>query len=132
LYEGVNVNWKDEWGGDTALILASEWGRVEAVELLLDRGGLIDCQNDDGSTALMSASSHGIVDYARLFLDNAGVDMSIKDIDSGDTAKDFAVRTGRVDIVCLLDDISNLVCCSKSMRPRRRAHHRRWWRRMEN
>ena len=54
----------------------------------------------------MSASSHGIVDCARLFLDN-GADMSIKVIDGGDTAKDFAVRTGLVDIVRLLDDVSN-------------------------
>jgi ankyrin repeat protein len=109
LDRGIDVNWRDPdyLSDQTALMLASGYGRNEIVKLLLDRGALIDLQNEDGSTALMMASFDGKIECARLLLER-GADTSITDKD-GKTAKDDAQRKRHDDIVQLL----NVVCLFK-------------------
>jgi ankyrin repeat protein len=103
LDDGVDVNWKTK-EGRTALIQAGQYGHVEIVELLLDRGAKINLESDAGRwTSLMGASYYGNRDCARLLLER-GADMSMKDINRM-TANDWAKERGHVEIVQLLDEV---------------------------
>jgi ankyrin repeat protein len=110
LDKGVDVNWKDDEEGDeegdTALTWASEFGHIDIIKLLLDRGALIDLQDNIGGTGLMYASHFGQVECVRFLLER-GADMSIKDTD-GMTARDQAVEQRQVGIVLLLDEVCML------------------------
>jgi ankyrin repeat protein len=105
LDEGVDVNWKDDEDGWTALMCASYQGHVKVVKLLLVRGALIDIQINGGSTALIAASFYGKIECVRLLLER-GADMSLKH-NNGKTAKDAAVKQGYADIVHLLNEVRN-------------------------
>jgi len=58
LDNGADVNGTDKYK-DTALIVASFWGRLDTVQLLLDRGAKVDLVNDEGETALSQAKKEG-------------------------------------------------------------------------
>ena len=74
LDSGANPNIIDRsYNNYTALIYASSRGRVEIVELLLDRGAVPDIRNDQGDTALMIAERRGHNDVARLIRDHIGL-----------------------------------------------------------
>ena len=55
--------------GDTALMIASRDGHLEAVRLLLEAGANEDIADTDGDTALMIASLHGYLEVVRLLLE---------------------------------------------------------------
>jgi hypothetical protein len=54
-----HVDSKDSEQGDTALILASRWKRLEVVRLLLDHRADINARNKIGRTPLMFAARAG-------------------------------------------------------------------------
>ena len=51
--------YKTNYGGFTALMIASEHGYAEAVAKLLEKGANLEKTNYEGFTALMIASLHG-------------------------------------------------------------------------
>lgn len=55
LDQGVDVNCRDSWNNETALIKIVASGRVEIVKLLLERGADINVRGDNGWTALSYA-----------------------------------------------------------------------------
>lgn len=65
--------------GQTALMLAVSHGRQQMVEALLECGGDVNVQDDEGSTALMCASEHGRAEIVKLLLEQPGCDISIVD-----------------------------------------------------
>jgi ankyrin repeat protein len=70
------INNKDN-NGYTALMIASENGHKEVVELLLNKGANINYKNDDGYTALMLASAKGHKNIVELLL-NKGAHIDYK------------------------------------------------------
>ena len=71
---GLHVGHHYEW---TALHSASNFGRVEVVEVLLERGHIASLVDSDGRTPLHLASSNGHVEVVKLLLD-APADMDIQ------------------------------------------------------
>jgi len=59
LNNGAEVNVKSRKKGNTALMLASGWGNVELVQLLLDKGANPAIQNNFGETAAVFAQKRG-------------------------------------------------------------------------
>ncbi len=130
--DGANIEKKDE-DGYTALIKASQRGRVEIVKaliesgakvnekdnydntalmsaecteivkLLLDNGAKVDEKNNNGETALKRASLRGNVEVVKALLD-AGAKVDEKDNKEGDTALIWASLRGDVEVVKSLID----------------------------
>ena len=90
LDSGEDPNTREHYTYRTALMIASEYGHTEIVELLLDRGADINGQDNSGDTALIKKSAHGKGDMAEFLLD-IGADPNIKNI-KGDTALMNAAR----------------------------------------
>jgi len=105
LDRGANINFKNYYYGNTALMIASIYGNLDIVRLLLDRGADldldIDLQNNHGDTALMIASLGGVEDSVLLLL-TANANPNIQNY-NGDTALDIAVGNGDPDIVEILN-----------------------------
>lgn len=94
-----DINNKDV-DGWTALMFASRYGHKDIVELLLERGTVIDEKNNRGSTPLMIASAYGHKDVVKLLLYNkAAVDERNS---GGSTALMYASMNGHKNIVKLL------------------------------
>ena len=85
----VNLNEKDEFGR-TALHLAVESGRSDAVAMLLASGAYIDAQDDRGHTPLLLAVEGGRFQITEI-LSNAGADLSIQD-NAGRSPADLALE----------------------------------------
>lgn len=86
---GAEVDTKTTGGFEaTALMLAANCGRVEAVRLLLRRGAATEIRNNRGQTALMIAAICGENEIVNLLLDS-GADVDARD-DDGETALDQA------------------------------------------
>ena len=96
---GVNVNTKDKYG-TTALINATDNGKIKVVEVLLKHGADIDAKDNSGETALMKAVFWDNTDIARLLLEY-GADVDAKD-NNGETALMKAVLWDNTDIPRLL------------------------------
>ena len=62
----------------TALLLASQLGRVDIVRALLDGGADVNAKRNDGLTALMTASQSGLVDFVQALIAK-GADVNAKD-----------------------------------------------------
>ena len=86
--------------GDTALIVASENGHLDVVQLLCEAGANKDKADDHGFTALMQASVTGHLEVVRLLCE-AGADTD-KANQEGATALMFASDNGHHDVVQLL------------------------------
>jgi ankyrin repeat protein len=116
----------------TALITACTYGRVEASQVLLDKGAEVNAKDADGWTALMWASSVGVVDvllrrganvnarttqgetalmiraYSRYsvqivrLLLDNGADVNAKDSVRGNTALIRACSSGNIEVVRML------------------------------
>ncbi|MFC5399283.1 ankyrin repeat domain-containing protein [Undibacterium jejuense] len=116
--------------GDTALMLASFFGNVEAVKklvaagaevnqpgwaavhyaaasgsvetlnFLLEHAAYIDSESPNKTTPLMMALNFGKYDTAKILIDS-GADISLKN-DAGMTALDFANKSERNDLILLL------------------------------
>jgi hypothetical protein len=64
----------------TPLHLAAMYGRFDVLEMLLDRGALIDAQDDQGRTALHYGAMNNHGDMCR-FLISSGCDHTLRDIE---------------------------------------------------
>lgn len=104
LDEGVNVNEgiANIRGRvfDTPLTKAAQKQSPEIVELLLDKGAMIDAPNTFGLTALMFTVSHGRVENCKVLLE-CGADMSLRDYNY-ESAFSLAVANDRPAVVKLL------------------------------
>ena len=56
------------WKGETALLDASFWGRLEIAEMLIQHGAKVDAKAEKGITPLHDAARMGNVEMARLLL----------------------------------------------------------------
>lgn len=84
--------------GMTALSLASiEYGNLEMIKYLLEKGADINVKNEDGSTALMTASMYGNLEIIKYLIEN-GADINAKDND-GSTALIYASKWGNLETV---------------------------------
>ena len=100
LEAGVNVNYKIENTGGTALMRANWSGHIKVVRLLLEFGAKVDIQDEDGWTALMYASRRVHIELVRLLLEK-GANVNHQDKD-GNTALMWASSKGHVELVRLL------------------------------
>ena len=89
---GANVNARND-KGDTPLVLASNLGWTEGVELLVALGARVDESNRTGETPLIAATHRRDVAMAKALL-KAGADPRRSD-NSGRSALDYAQRDGR-------------------------------------
>ena len=92
-----NIQGKD---GNTALILASMYGKKNIVQLLLQNGSDPNIKNSVGHTALILASRMGHKDIVQLLLQYS-VDPNIKDT-GGNTALKWAEDRGHTEIAAML------------------------------
>lgn len=69
LAEGADIAHTDPFTGDTALIVASRFGHLEVVRILLGKQGYpISHQNKATETALIAASEHGYAQIVKLLI----------------------------------------------------------------
>lgn len=95
------VNLPDE-KGFTPLVLATYLGNREIAKLLIERGADLNYQDPMmGMTALMGVSFKGQAALAQLLLEK-GADAHLK-TKNGETALDFAKKSGVAEIVRLLE-----------------------------
>lgn len=88
-------------GGETALMTAARTGQLEPVKALLARGAVVDAKDSQkGQTALMWAAAEGHVPVVEALL-AAKADFHLR-LASGFTPFLFAVREGRIGVVCTL------------------------------
>lgn len=85
---------------NTPLTMAAQKQSPEIVELLLDKGAMIDVPNTFGLTALMFAVSHSRVENCKVLLER-GADMSLRDYNC-ESAFSLAVANDRLAVVKLL------------------------------
>lgn len=90
--KGANINARDR-NGVTPLVVASNLGFIEGVELLIERKALVDVPNSAGETPLISAVHRRNIPMMRLLL-KAGADPDRAD-NSGRTARDYAAADGK-------------------------------------
>lgn len=89
---GANVNARNN-KGETPLVVASNLGWVEGVELLVSLGARVDEANGTGETPLIAATHRRDAAMARILL-KAGADPRRND-NSGRSALDYAQLDGR-------------------------------------
>jgi ankyrin repeat protein len=88
-YSVVDINSKDSIG-QTALMLAANWGNEKCVELLLNHPGIdVNLQDKWGWTALMNAVDRK-VKVVELLLNHPGIDITLEETESSRTAWDIA------------------------------------------
>ncbi|HMO67325.1 MAG TPA: ankyrin repeat domain-containing protein [Novosphingobium sp.] len=92
IQRGANVNIRDA-RGVTPLVLASNLGFIEGVELLVERQARVDEANDTGETPLISAVHRRNIALVRILL-KAGANPDRAD-NSGRSARDYAELIGR-------------------------------------
>ena len=93
---GVDYNCRNG-KGNTALISASYWNRLDIVEFLVSKAVDLDMTNVDGHTALMEATIAGNLAIVKNLITN-GADITIKNKYPGDTALIFACMKNHTDI----------------------------------
>ena len=86
--------------GDTALMVASENGHRDVVELLVGAGADVNQVDEDGWTALMCASNNGHREVVEALV-GAGADVNLAK-KNGETALMLASQSGRRDVVKVL------------------------------
>lgn len=95
--EDINVCDED---GNTPLISAAYYGKIEILSMLLARNPALDIKNDDGISALHMAVIGGNTEIAGMLI-NAGADKEIKD-DRQRTPLLTAAANLRADIIRML------------------------------
>lgn len=104
IQKGARVDLKDNQG-NTPLMLAARLGNIDAARLLISRGAQINAANGLGETPLIMAVQRRDLAMTRLLL-TQGADPAKRDIASGMSARDYAVRDGRSEAVLkLMDEI---------------------------
>jgi ankyrin repeat protein len=101
LVAGANPRATTRIGGFTALHLASQAGRAEAVPALIKAGAPVDATTATGATALMLAAAAGNADIVAA-LAAAGADLNRTETAHGQTALMFAASLGRTDAAKVL------------------------------
>jgi ankyrin repeat protein len=86
--------------GNTALMLASQYGRLEAVAFLLEKGAAVEAKDSDGTTPLMAATMNDHVDVMKLLLDKGAAISATTN--SGFDALVFATDDKRIDALNFL------------------------------
>lgn len=101
LNSGADINATGE-GGATPLMDAANYGNVQIVEILLNRGAKIDVRSSEGEnyTALLVAAERGHTQVVRSLL-KYKPDLTLRNR-RGETALDLARKEGRTEIVQML------------------------------
>ena len=90
---GINVNYADEIGNETALTLAASRGHIQIVSMLLLVPGIdVNYANNKGNTALMAAAKRGCTQTVSILLATAGIDRNHSNL-LGCTALNMAVNS---------------------------------------
>ena len=106
-YAVLDLTWQNG-NGQTALMWASNQGRTEIAQMLLERPEIdVNLQNSGGSTALMNASFYGHTEIVKLLLKRPEIDVNLQN-ERGMTALMFASEEGRTEIVNLIKSHRNL------------------------
>jgi ankyrin repeat protein len=96
LYAGANVKAMTRLGGFTPILMASETGNAQMIDMLIKAGADAKVATTNGTTPLMLAAVSGRADAVKLLLD-AGVDPNATESARGETALMFAANYNRVD-----------------------------------
>ena len=100
LNKGADVNKGRTNDGITALMTASQSGKIDSVQIMLEKSADVNVQSADGNTALLFAASEGHREIVDLLI-KGGADVNIKRSD-GFTALMFAAQEGYADIAKIL------------------------------
>ena len=100
--KGARIDLKDGQG-NTPLMLAARVGNLDAARLLIARGAQINAANGLGETPLIMSVQRRDIAMTRLLL-TQGADAAKRDIASGMSARDYAVRDGRSEAIIKLMD----------------------------
>ena len=95
---GVEVSYKREWDGYTALIEASRGGYTDIVKTLLGAGADVNAKTMGDLTALILASRHGYTEIVQALIDK-GADVNAQNEIFGITALMSAAGGGHIKIV---------------------------------
>ncbi|OHT03977.1 hypothetical protein TRFO_28638 [Tritrichomonas foetus] len=101
LEKGINVDTFDEDNKKTPLIIASCFGHLDTIKLLLAKGANINHQDKDGLSPLQHASQNGYADIVEILLSFDNIDVNSKhkfDMDS----LHWACQKGHLEIVKML------------------------------
>ena len=55
---------------NTTLLLAAQYGHVEFVKLLLEKGAAMEARNNEKNTPMLLAAKNGHVEVVKLLLEN--------------------------------------------------------------
>jgi hypothetical protein len=94
---GSDLNEQDPMSGATPMIIATVFGKVDAVKALIEGGADINYKNKEGATPLIVAAVFNQVDVSSVLMD-AGADLNAKNND-GSTALITASLLCRTEIV---------------------------------
>ena len=104
IQKGARVDLKDGQG-NTPLMVAARVGNLEAARVLISRGANLNTTNSAGETPLIASVQRRDLAMTRLLL-TQGADPTRRDVGSGLSARDYAVRDGRSDaLIKLMDEI---------------------------
>lgn len=81
IYSGIYINQQDS-EGFTPLMIASKYGHIDTVKLLLDFGANPDIQNNKGNTALICACAYGHLGIVKELLYSGGANIFIKNVNN--------------------------------------------------
>ncbi len=105
IQKGARVDLKDGQG-NTPLMVAARVGNLEAARVLISRGANLNTTNSAGETPLIASVQRRDLAMTRLLL-TQGADPTRRDVGSGLSARDYAVRDGRSDaLIKLMDEIT--------------------------
>jgi len=76
--EGSNLDEPEPKSGNSPIITAAAFGKVEVAKALIAGGANVNLKNKEGSTALHTAAFFCEIEYVRLLLEN-GADKTIRD-----------------------------------------------------
>lgn len=103
-FQGIPINARSAWNGNTALIAASGGGaHISVVEHLLRSNAQVNMKNTDGQTALMRAVIRGSVAIANKLL-QAGADLNVRD-NEGKTALMYGILKQNRDRENMVDTL---------------------------
>lgn len=89
LNEGINPNFKDEFG-ENALIIAIADNQMQIAQLLINSGANINARGRRGKTVLMYAASQGNEEIVKMLIDRGGAAQLLRHDDQGKDALAWA------------------------------------------